>query len=281
MRNTFQLAISTAMACVLFSFPIGCSKRPSDETITKDIQTKVAADPDTKDSHVTVVSKDGKVTLTGTASTPAAQQELEAIARQEPGITGVENQTAVPPPPPPMVVPAGTDLVITLSQSLGSKTSQSGQTFLASVARPVTVGDQTAIPKGSSVTGTVITAKEKGKIKGEGQLSLTLRSITINGQTYQIQTGVLDSTIKGKGKRTAATAGGGAAGGALIGGIAGGGKGAGIGALVGAALDVLADAEGVVPHVEQAGDDVPHQRLRAERDRQAEHAGAATGRHSS
>lgn len=237
MRNTFQLAISTAMACVLFSFPIGCSKRPSDETITKDIQTKVAADPDTKDSQVTVASKDGKVTLTGTARTPAAQQKLEAIARQEPGIAGVENQTAVPPPPPPppIVVPAGTDLVITLSQSLGSKTSQSGQTFLATVARPVTVGGQTAIPKGSSVAGTVITAKEKGKIKGEGQLSLTLRSITINGQTYQIQTGVLDSTIKGKGKRTAATTGGGAAGGALIGGIAGGGKGAGIGALVGAA----------------------------------------------
>jgi hypothetical protein len=235
MRNIFQLAISTAMACVLFNLPIGCSKRPSDETITKDIQTKVAADPDTKDSQVTVASKDGKVTLTGTARTPAAQQKLEAIARQEPGIAGVENQTAVPPPPPPIVVPAGTDLVITLSQSLGSKTSQSGQTFLATVARPVTVGDQTAIPKGSSVTGTVITAKEKGKIKGEGRLSLTLRSITINGQTYQIQTGVLDSTIKGKGKRTAATAGGGAAGGALIGGIAGGGKGAGIGALVGAA----------------------------------------------
>jgi len=242
MRNTFQSAISTAMACVLFSFAIGCSKRPSDETITKDIQTKVAADPDTKDSHVTVASKDGKVTLTGTASTPAAQQKLEAIARQEPGIAGVENQTAVPPPPPPIVVPAGTELVITLSQSLGSKTSQSGQSFLATVARPVTVGDQTAIPKGSSVTGTVITAKEKGKIKGEGQLSLTLRSITVNGQTYQIQTGVLDSTIKGKGKRTAATAGGGAAGGALIGGIAGGGKGAGIGALVGAAGGLVGGA---------------------------------------
>jgi osmotically-inducible protein OsmY len=69
MRNTFQSAISTAMACVLFSFPIGCSKRPSDETITEGIQTKVAADPDTKDSHVTVASKDGKVTLTGTART--------------------------------------------------------------------------------------------------------------------------------------------------------------------------------------------------------------------
>jgi hypothetical protein len=242
MRNTFQLAISTGMACVLFSFPIGCSKRPSDETITRDIQAKVAADPDTKDSEVTVASKDGKVTLTGTARTPAAQQKLEAIARQEPGIAGVENQTAVPPPPPPIVVPAGTDLVITLSQPLGSKTSQSGQTFLATVARPVTVGDQTAIPRGSTVTGTVITAKEKGKIKGEGQLSLTLRTITINGQTYQIKTGVLDSTIKGKGKRTAATVGGGAAGGALIGGLAGGGKGLGIGLLAGAGAGLVGGA---------------------------------------
>src|SRR5271163_3415327 len=152
MRTTFQSAISAAIACVLLSFPIGCSKRPSDDTITKDIQAKVAADPDTKDSHVTVASKDGKVTLTGTASTPAAQQKLEAIARQEPGIAAVENQTAVPPPPPPpppIVVPVGTDLVVSLGQSLGSKTSQSGQTFLATVARPVTVGDQTAIPKGS------------------------------------------------------------------------------------------------------------------------------------
>src|ERR1700739_5126817 len=125
MRNTFQSALSTAIACGLFSFPIGCSKRPSDETISKDIQTKVAADPDTKDSHVTVASKDGKVTLTGTARTPAAQQKLEGIARQEPGIAGVENQTAVPPPPPPIVVPAGTDLVIILTHALGSKTSPS------------------------------------------------------------------------------------------------------------------------------------------------------------
>src|SRR5215472_8656984 len=245
MRNTFQLAISTVVACVLFSFPIGCSKRPSDETITKDIQTKVAADPDTKDSNVTVASKDGKVTLSGTASSAAAQQKLEQIARQEPGISGVDNQTAVPPPPPPpppVVVPAGTNIVVILGQALSSKTSQSGQTFVASVAQPVRVGDQTAIPKGSSVNGTVVTAKERGKIKGEGQLSLTLRTITVMGQTYQIRTINLDSTIKGKGKRTAATTGGGAAGGALIGGIAGGGKGAAIGALVGAGAGFIGGA---------------------------------------
>jgi len=232
MRRSFPSATSLVVIGALLSFSIGCSKRPSDDTITKDIQNRVAADPDTKDSNVSVASKDGKVTLSGTASDPAVQQKLEQIARQEPGIVGVDNETAVPPPP--IVVPAGSDLVVITSQALGSKTSQTGQSFIASVAQPVTIGGQEAIPKGSAVSGTVVTAKEKGKIKVEGQLSLALRSITVRGQTYQIQTIALDSTIKGKGKRTAATTGGGAAGGALLGGIAGGGKGAGIGALLGA-----------------------------------------------
>jgi len=239
MRKIFPLTTSIVMFGLLLGFSIACSNRPSDNTISKDIQNRVAADPDTKDSNVSVASKDGKVTLTGTASNQAAQQKLEQIARQEPGIAGVDNQTAVPPPPPPIVVPAGTDLVVTIGQALGSKTSQTGQAFLATVQQPVTVGGRTAIPKGSTVHGTVVAAKEKGKIKGEGQLSLTLRSITVRGQTYQIQTITLDSTIKGKGKRTAVTTGGGAAGGALIGGLAGGGKGAGIGALVGAGAGFL------------------------------------------
>jgi hypothetical protein len=248
MRKIFLPATSITLVGVLLGFSISCAKRPSDDTIAKEVQNRVAADPDTKDSTVSVVAKDGKVTLTGTASNQVAQQKLEQIARQEPGIAGVDNQTTVPPPPPPppppqpIVVPAGTDLVVIIDQALGSKTSQTGQTFIATVAQPVTVNGETAIPKRSTVNGTVVTAKEKGKIKGEGQLSLTLRSIVVGGQTYKIRTATLDSTIKGKGKRTAATTGGGAAGGALIGGLAGGGKGAGIGALVGAGAGLLGGA---------------------------------------
>lgn len=242
MRKISESVFSIVLVGVLLGFSMGCSKRPSDDAIKKDIQDKVTADPDTKDSSVSVASKDGKVTITGTAKNQAAQQKLEQIAKQEPGIAAVENQTTVPPPPPPIVVPAGTDIVVILGQALSSKTSQSGQTFTASVGQPVSVEGQTAIPKGASVSGMVVTAKEKGKIKGEGQLSVRLLTVAVRGQTYQIQTNTLDSTVKGKGKRTAATTGGGAAGGALIGGIAGGGKGAGIGALVGAGAGFIGGA---------------------------------------
>jgi hypothetical protein len=252
-----KLSISLVVLTVLLGFSIACSKKPSDDTMVKDIEDKVAVDPDTKDSQVNVAATQGKVKLTGTVKTPAAQQKIEQIAKDEPGETGVDDQTTVqpdaaaapaqamaPPPPPvekpkPIVVPTGTTLTVTVGQALSSKTSQSGQTFIATLAQPVSVGGRTAIPAGSTISGTVVTAKSKGKIKGQGELSLALTSVTVKGQTYNIQTGVLDQTVNGKGKRTAVATGGGAAGGALIGGIAGGGKGAGIGALVGAGAGLL------------------------------------------
>jgi len=147
-----------------------------------------------------------------------------------------------PPPPTPIVVPAGTVLTVRTSQALSSKDSQTGQTFLASLAQPVSVKGKAALPAGSTVSGTVVNAKAKGKVKGEGQLDLALTSVSVGNHTYQIQTAVLSSTVKGKGKRTAATTGGGAAGGALIGGIAGGGKGAAIGAAVGAGAGFIGGA---------------------------------------
>jgi hypothetical protein len=258
-----KLSISIALLTALLGLSIACSKKPSDDDIAKDIQNKIAADPDTKDSQVSVAAKDAKVTLTGQVKTPAAQQKVEQIAREEPGAAGVDDQTAVqpdpaaaaaasaaaaappPPPPPPVekpkpiVVPSGTTITITVGQALSSKTSQTGQTFIGTVAQPVSAGGRTAIPAGSTVSGTVVTAKSKGKIKGQGELDLALTSVTVKGQTYNIQTGVMAQTVKGKGKRTAVATGGGAAGGALIGGIAGGGKGAGIGALVGAGAGLV------------------------------------------
>jgi hypothetical protein len=253
---------------LLVVFSVGCSKKPNDAQITNDIQQKVAADPDTRDSNITVDSKDGKVTIQGKVPTDAARTKVEQIAKAEPGVSELDNETSVqpvaapvvaaesqpappppapeppppPPPPPPLVVKAGTPLTIKTSQALSSKDSQTGQTFLGTLAQPVSAGGRPALPAGATVSGTVVTAKTKGKIKGEGQLDLALTSVTVGSHTYQIQTGVLSSTVKGKGKRTAATTGGGAAGGALIGGIAGGGKGAGIGALVGAGAGFVGGA---------------------------------------
>lgn len=249
MRNLSTSTMPVLILGALMGFCVACSRRPSDDAIAKDIQQKLAADSDTKDAQVDVAVKDGKVTLSGKVSTPSAQKKVEQIAREEPEIAGVDDQTTIEPEaaaPPvekpksqPIVVPAGTVLTVRTGQALSSKSSQTGQTFLATLAQPVSVKGRSALTAGSTVSGTVVAAKAKGKVKGEGQLDLSLTSISVGGHTYQIQTNVLSSAIKGKGKRTAATTGGGAAGGALIGGIAGGGKGAAIGAGVGAAAGFI------------------------------------------
>ena len=258
MRNLCNSVISLVLFAALAVYPLGCS-RAGDEAIAKDVQDRISADPDTKDSKVSVEVKDGKIKLGGSVKSQAAQQKIERIAREESGARSLDDETTIlpeatqaaegggsvpveQPRPQPMVIPVGTVLVVTTSQALSSKTSQAGQTFLAALAQPVSVEGRTAFPKGATVSGTVVTAKTKGKIKGQGELALALTSISTNGQTYQIHTNVLSSTVKGKGKRTAATTGGGAAGGALIGGLAGGGKGAGIGALVGATAGFVGGA---------------------------------------
>jgi len=262
MRYSNRSVILIALLSISLS---ACSHRPSDEQIAKDIEQKAASDEDTKGAPVKVDAKQGKVTLTGKVRTTAAQKKLEQIANDEPGNTGVDDQTTVDPDatasqelapamaaaaatpaprpkPQPIVVPSGTTLTVTTSQSLSSKTSHAGQTFLATLAQPISVAGKPALPKGATVSGKIVSAKAKGKIKGEGELSLTLTSISVQDHTYDISTSVLSSTSKGKGKRTAATTGGGAAGGALIGGIAGGGKGAGLGALIGAGAGFIGGA---------------------------------------
>jgi len=252
-RKPNHPVISLTLLTALISFLPGCSHRINDEAMARDIQGKISSDPDTRDSQVSVAAKDGKVTLSGTVKSPAAQQKIGQIAREEPGARGVDDQTTMEPyaearnaveqrKPQPIVIPAGTVLVVTTSQALSSNSSHAGQTFLGTPAQPVSVEGRTGLARGATVSGTVVTAKAKGKIKGEGELALALTSLSTKGQTYPIETNVLSSTVKGKGKRTAATTGGGAAGGALIGGLAGGGKGAGIGALVGATAGFVGGA---------------------------------------
>jgi hypothetical protein len=161
-----------------------------------------------------------------TASQPNAMQQQAAAPPPAP--------PPPPPPPPPIVVPAGTSLVVRMGNTIDTKTANAGDTFTGTLAHSVAVDGEVAIPSGAGVTGSVVDSKSPGKFKGEGTLSVTLTSISVNGVPTNIETSTYAQTVKGKGKRTAAVTGGGAGGGALIGGLAGGGKGALIGGLLGA-----------------------------------------------
>jgi hypothetical protein len=143
----------------------------------------------------------------------------------------VETQAAKPEP---LVVPARTMVTVRLGSAVGSKLSQPGETFTGTIAKDVMVGDVVAIPRDTPVTGTVVHAKPLGRFKGGAVLEVRLDSINVNGTDLRVQAAARTFTEKGKGKRTAVLAGGGAALGGLIGGLAGGGKGAAIGLAAGA-----------------------------------------------
>jgi len=249
-----------------------CSKKPNDAQIAQDIQTRASADPVVQGSELYVNSNQGKVTLTGKARDQAARDQIESIAKQEPGVVDVQDNTelvsstnaesihpapdttasapvqaaALPPPPPPpprpIVVPAGTRLTIRTNQPLGSKTSQTGAVFSGAILTPITIDGEVVIAAGSEVTGIVKEAKKAGKIKGAAVLRLALESVRVNGHTYNVHAEEVAQTSTGKGKRSAAVIGGGTGLGAVIGGIAGGGKGAAIGALTGAAAGTIGAA---------------------------------------
>ena len=133
-----------------------------------------------------------------------------------------------------VALPAGTVVTVRLSSTVGSKISAKGDHFSATVATPVQVDGKVVLPKGAEVLGKVVEAMPQGRFKGAAVLRLVLETVTLNEDSYDVQTSAVSRTQKGKGKRTATMIGGGAGGGALIGGLAGGGKGALISAALGA-----------------------------------------------
>lgn len=142
-------------------------------------------------------------------------------------------QPAPPPPPAVAVIPSGSHIRVRLDQDLGSKLSQPGDTFTATVADDVTSNGTVIIPRGARADGTVVNAQPLGRFKGGALLAIRIDRVHTRWGSYPVATGTIDKVEKGKGKRSAAFIGGGAGLGALIGGLAGGGKGALLGALAG------------------------------------------------
>jgi len=156
---------------------------------------------------------------------------------------------SAPPTPPPaysaprpdvsansgsITVPAGTNVLIRMIDSVDSDKNNVGDRFRASLEQDFVVDGAVIAQKGSDVYGRLSEAKEAGHIQGKSQLKLELTDVLIANRLQPIVTGDYDVSGSSRGVDTAKKVGVGAVVGTVIGAIAGGGKGAAIGAGVGA-----------------------------------------------
>ena len=133
-----------------------------------------------------------------------------------------------------VTVPAGTRILIRMTDSVNSSQQKAGYRFTASLETNLQAENMVVAPRGTVIYGHLASASSAGKFAGSSDLTLELTDIVINGTAYPLMTSTYAIKGSGEGSNTAKKVVGGVGLGALIGGLAGGGKGAGIGALAGA-----------------------------------------------
>jgi hypothetical protein len=287
-KIVYSFLLATILTSGLF---VGCSKGRADAEISSEVQSKINADSNIVTKQVAATSNNGIVTLSGTVGSDFERTAASGDASQVKGVKTVLNNLQVAPaavadtssqaPPPPLrkktksagtvapkpskpvstaevatdvpvvTIPAGTSLSIRLIDAVDSEKNQSGDIFTATLASPVLVEGRVVVPKNADVEGKIQELKSAGHFAGRSEISLALTKLSFNGKTYPIETKEYTQEGTSRGKRTAATVGGGAAVGALIGGLVGGGKGAliGAGAGAGAGTGVQAVTKGQQIHL--------------------------------
>lgn len=148
--------------------------------------------------------------------------------------------------PPPPAVPAqltlkqGTFVTVRVNQWLSSDRNQTGDSFSATLAKPIVVDGIVVAQRGQTVSGRVTEAQKAGRVEGTSRLGVELTDLTfVDGQQASVHSQMINHTGPTSVGRDAAAIGGTTALGAIIGAGADWGRGAAIGAGAGAAAGII------------------------------------------
>ena len=133
-----------------------------------------------------------------------------------------------------ITVPAGTNLLVRMIDSVDSSKNKVGDRFTASLEANLVINGRIVTPRGATVYGRLADARSAGHLAGKSELKLELTDILINDRLLPILTSDYQVAGSSRTTNTAKKVGGGAAAGAIVGAIVGGKKGAAVGAGVGA-----------------------------------------------
>jgi hypothetical protein len=137
--------------------------------------------------------------------------------------------------PQALSVPAGTRLLIRMTDSVDSSRHPAGHRFRAQLESALVVDGVTVAPRNTIVYGRIVSANQAGRLAGSSEVTIEFSDLMLNDQLYPIATGGLQAKTGGEAGRTLRRT----AGAAAIGGLIDGSKGARTGAKVGAGASIL------------------------------------------
>jgi hypothetical protein len=150
--HSFCIRFRAIGLALIAAFAVGCANQSGIATLDQAPLTQSSHDEQT-------LPFDQTSTTTGSSLVPASEELL-----------------------------AGTPLTIRLRTVLSSESSRPGDSFDALVDEPVVVEGRTLLPRGTIVSGTVLSSKASSELHGSGYLRLTLSSMVVNGVSIPLST---------------------------------------------------------------------------------------------
>lgn len=141
-----------------------------------------------------------------------------------------------------LAVATGTEVRLTLRDSLSTRASAAGDTFRAEVAEAVYDGERIVLPPGAVVTGRVTEVRESGGARERAVLHTGFMHVAADGDTVPFRAELVGTNQVMRSRISTAERSARIGGGALVGGLVGGYFTGGTGALAGAAVGGLAAA---------------------------------------
>lgn len=166
LRSDVYRKLSLALAAAGFFAVAGCSNQPATEASNQ------ASGQPAKPSAAPVVKKAAPAPKAGPKVVPVSAKATQ---------------------PQVITLPKGTPITATVGQTLASDKSHPGDSFAASLAAPVSLDGKVVLPKGTHVTGRVVTVKKH-------ELKVALASVVVRGKSYDLATNSVRPPDKNQGK---------------------------------------------------------------------------------
>jgi len=213
---------------------IGCQNTPPVTTESEKVETVQKSETQPASTPGAELEARQESASNTRAGAPVSKQRRMASSKPATAVAEPKVSRLLTPVSTKYTLPAETKISVRLIDGVSTETNKAGDTFLASLAEPLTVNGVTLFAKDTSVSGKILTLEEPGRVSGVASISLQLTEIQPKkGSPLPLETEPFSETAKAEKKKDAAIIGGGAALGTAIGAIAGGSKGAAIGAIAG------------------------------------------------